>query len=95
MSREVNLGKRRVLIAGNEVHLTRDRLQAVCFLIRHADQVVAWTIIEGSVGDPITRIKFITCGRVYMLQLRCEKAGRDFGLVHDISRTEPRALDIA
>jgi two-component system, OmpR family, KDP operon response regulator KdpE len=66
---EVNLGKRRVVINGSEVHLTRIEYKLLEILIRHADQVVTHGQLLKEVWGPNhgEQIHYL---RVFMLQLR-------------------------
>jgi two-component system, OmpR family, KDP operon response regulator KdpE len=66
---EVNLSKRRVLINGTEVRLTRTEYKLLQILIRHADQVVTHGQLLNEVWGPnhADQIHYL---RVYMLQLR-------------------------
>jgi len=72
---EVDMTKRRVTVAGNEVHLTRIEYKLLQVLIRHADQVVTHgqLLNEAWGSDHIDQIHSL---RVYMLQLR-RKLERD------------------
>jgi two-component system, OmpR family, KDP operon response regulator KdpE len=72
---EVNLKKRRVIIAGAEVHLTPIEYKLLEILIRHADQVVTHGQLLKEVWGPNhgEQIHYL---RVYMLQLR-RKLERD------------------
>jgi two-component system, OmpR family, KDP operon response regulator KdpE len=72
---EVNLRKRRVIIAGAEVHLTPIEYKLLEILIRHADQVVTHGQLLKEVWGPNhgEQIHYL---RVYMLQLR-RKLERD------------------
>lgn len=66
---EVDIAKRRVLVSGNDVHLTRTEFRLLRVLIEHADQVLTHSQLLGEVWGP-------DCGdrkeylRVYMGQLR-------------------------
>jgi two-component system KDP operon response regulator KdpE len=66
---EVDLGKRRVVINGAEVHLTRIEYKLLEILIRHADQVVTHGQLLKEVWGPHheDQIHYL---RVFMLQLR-------------------------
>ena len=66
---EVDLKKRRILIAGAEVHLTRIEYKLFEILIRHSDQVVTHGQLLKEVWGPHheEQIHYL---RVYMLQLR-------------------------
>jgi two-component system, OmpR family, KDP operon response regulator KdpE len=66
---EVDLDKRRLLVAGSEVHLTRIEFKLLQILIRHADRVVTHTQLLSEVWGPNheDQIHYL---RVYMLQLR-------------------------
>jgi len=66
---EVNFSKRRVTIAGKEVHLTRIEFKLLEILIRHADQVVTHGQLLNEVWGPNheDQVHYL---RVYMLQLR-------------------------
>jgi two-component system KDP operon response regulator KdpE len=66
---EVNFSKRRVVIAGAEVHLTRTEYKLLQILIRHADQVVTHGQLLNEIWGPNhqDQIHYL---RVYMLQLR-------------------------
>jgi two-component system KDP operon response regulator KdpE len=71
---EVHLGKRRVVVAGAEVHLTRIEYKLLEVLIRHADQVVTHGQLLKEVWGPNhgEQIHYL---RVYMLQLRRKVEG--------------------
>jgi two-component system, OmpR family, KDP operon response regulator KdpE len=66
---EVDLDKRRLLVAGSEVHLTRIEFKLLQILIRHADRVVTHGQLLNEVWGPDhdDQIHYL---RVYMLQLR-------------------------
>jgi two-component system KDP operon response regulator KdpE len=66
---EVNLAKRRVVVAGTEVHLTRIEYKLLEILIRHADQVVTHGQLLNEVWGPhqAEQVHYL---RIYMLQLR-------------------------
>jgi two-component system KDP operon response regulator KdpE len=66
---EVDLKKRRILVGGAEVHLTRIEYKLLQVLIRHADQVVTHGQLLKEVWGPNheDQIHYL---RVYMLQLR-------------------------
>jgi two-component system, OmpR family, KDP operon response regulator KdpE len=66
---EVDLDKRRLLVAGSEVHLTRIEFKLLQILIRHADRVVTHAQLLSEVWGPNheDQIHYL---RVYMLQLR-------------------------
>jgi two-component system, OmpR family, KDP operon response regulator KdpE len=66
---EVSLSKRRVVINGSEVHLTRIEYKLLEILIRHADQVVTHGQLLKEVWGPNhdDQIHYL---RVFMLQLR-------------------------
>jgi two-component system KDP operon response regulator KdpE len=66
---EVDLDKRRLLVAGAEVHLTRIEFKLLHILIRHADRVVTHGQLLSEVWGPNheDQIHYL---RVYMLQLR-------------------------
>jgi two-component system, OmpR family, KDP operon response regulator KdpE len=66
---EVDLHKRRVVIAGAQTHLTRIEYKLLEILIRHADQVVTHGQLLNEVWGPhhSEQIHYL---RVYMLQLR-------------------------
>src|SRR5262245_39074001 len=66
---EVDLKKRRVVIGGREVHLTRIEYRILEILIRHSDQVVTHGHLLREVWGPNSgeQIHYL---RVYMLQLR-------------------------
>src|SRR4051812_25989131 len=66
---EVHLGKRRVVINGAEVHLTRIEYKLLEILIRHADQVVTHGHLLKEVWGP-NHDEQIHYLRVFMLQLR-------------------------
>jgi two-component system, OmpR family, KDP operon response regulator KdpE len=66
---EVNFTKRRVVIGGAEVHLTRIEFKLLEILIRHADQVVTHGQLLNEVWGP-NHDEQIHYLRVYMLQLR-------------------------
>ena len=66
---EVDLKKRRILIAGAEVHLTRIEYKLFEILIRHSDQVVTHGQLLKEVWGP-NHEEQIHYLRVYMLQLR-------------------------
>jgi two-component system, OmpR family, KDP operon response regulator KdpE len=66
---EVNLNKRRVVIGGVEVRLTRTEYKLLQILIRHADQVVTHSQLLNEVWGP-NHAEQIHYLRVYMLQLR-------------------------
>jgi two-component system, OmpR family, KDP operon response regulator KdpE len=66
---EVNLRKRRVLISGVEVHLTRIEYRLLEILIRHADQVVTHGQLLNEVWGP-NHEDHVHYLRVFMLQLR-------------------------
>jgi two-component system KDP operon response regulator KdpE len=83
---EVNLGKRRILIAGAEVHLTRIEYKLLEILIRHADQVVTHGHLLNEVWGP-NHSDHTHYLRVHMLQLR-RKLERDPARPRYL-RTEP------
>ena len=66
---EVNLQKRRVLIGGTQVHLTKIEYKLLEILIQHSDQVVTHGQLLKEVWGPHQgeQIHYL---RVYMLQLR-------------------------
>jgi two-component system, OmpR family, KDP operon response regulator KdpE len=66
---DVDLKKRRILIGGSEVHLTRIEYKIFEILIRHSDQVVTHGQLLKEVWGPNheDQIHYL---RVYMLQLR-------------------------
>ncbi len=66
---EVDLKKRRILVEGAEVHLTRIEYKLLQVLIRHADQVVTHGQLLKEVWGP-NHEEQIHYLRVYMLQLR-------------------------
>ena len=66
---EVDLKKRRILVGGAEVHLTRIEYKLLQVLIRHADQVVTHGQLLKEVWGP-NHEEQIHYLRVYMLQLR-------------------------
>jgi two-component system KDP operon response regulator KdpE len=71
---EVNFTKRRVIIGGAEVHLTRIEFKLLEMLIRHADQVVTHGQLLNEVWGPNheDQVHYL---RVYMLQLRRKLEG--------------------
>jgi two-component system KDP operon response regulator KdpE len=66
---EVDFDKRRVLVAGTEVHLTRTEYKLLEVLIRHSDKVVTHGQLLNEAWGPNheDQIHYL---RVYMLQLR-------------------------
>jgi two-component system, OmpR family, KDP operon response regulator KdpE len=66
---EVDLKKRRIVIGGSEVHLTRIEYKLFEVLIRHSDQVVTHGQLLKEVWGP-NHEEQIHYLRVYMLQLR-------------------------
>src|SRR5262245_62024223 len=71
---EVNFTKRRVIIGGSEVHLTRIEFKLLEILIRHVDQVVTHGQLLNEVWGPNheDQVHYL---RVYMLQLRRKLEG--------------------
>jgi two-component system KDP operon response regulator KdpE len=66
---EVDLTKRRVIIGGQEVHLTRIEYKLLEMLIRHADQVVTYSQLLDEIWGATHREQ-IHYLRVHVLQLR-------------------------
>jgi two-component system KDP operon response regulator KdpE len=66
---EVDLGKRRVLVGGNEVHLTRTEFRLLRILIEHADRVLTHSQLLSEVWGPdfADKKEYL---HVYMGQLR-------------------------
>jgi two-component system, OmpR family, KDP operon response regulator KdpE len=66
---EVDLNKRHVEIAGNEIHLTRIEYKLLEVLIGHADQIVSHGLLLNEVWGPDhgAEIHYL---RLYILQLR-------------------------
>ena len=71
---EVNLSKRRVLVANTEVHLTRIEYKILEILIRHADQVVTHKQLLNETWGPNhgEQIHYL---RLFMFQLRRKLEG--------------------
>lgn len=79
---EVDLDKKRLLVAGAEVHLTRIEFKLLQILIRHADRVVTHGQLMTEVWGPNHEDQIHSL-RVYMLHLRRKL---------EAHRTRPRHL---